>query len=117
MISLGCLIAKEILHRKLNFLLGVLAVLVTVALFIAFLTTAGAARRETTRITRDMGFNLRIIPKETDMDRFWAIGFSEKTMPEESIHRFAKSGGVFFPTTISLPLSSNASRSREKKSF
>ena len=96
MISLGRLIWKEILHRKFNFLLGVLAVLVTVALFIAFLTTAGAARRETTRVTRDMGFNLRIIPKETDMDRFWAVGFSEKTMPEESIHRFAKSSGVFF---------------------
>jgi ABC-type lipoprotein release transport system permease subunit len=89
------LILKELLHRKLNSVLSALAVLVTVALFIAFLTMAEAARRETVRVTRDLGFNLRIIPKETDMDRFWAAGYSEHTMPEDTLHRFAKYDRVF----------------------
>jgi ABC-type lipoprotein release transport system permease subunit len=90
------LILKEALHRKLNSLLSLLAVLVTVALFVAFFTTAEAARRETVRVTRDLGFNLRIIPKETDMDRFWATGFSEQTMPEEAARRLASYDQVFF---------------------
>jgi len=36
-----------------------------------------------------MGQNLRIIPKETAMDEFWAHGYSNLTMPEEYVHRFA----------------------------
>jgi putative ABC transport system permease protein len=89
------LILRELAHRKLNFLLSVTAVVATVALFVAFLTTAEAAKRETVRVTRDIGFNLRIIPKETDMDRFWATGYSEHTMPEETVGRFAKYDKVF----------------------
>ena len=89
------LIVREMFHRKLNFLLSALAVLGTVALFVAFLTTAEGSKRETVRVTRDVGFNLRIIPKETDMDGFWARGYSEETMPEETVERFAKYDKVF----------------------
>jgi len=35
-----------------------------------------------------MGFNLRIIPKETDMNNFWTTGYSNYTIPEEYIDRF-----------------------------
>jgi len=83
------LILKEITHRKLNFLLSVLATLTAVALFVAFFTTGQASRRETTRLMRDIGFNLRIIPKKTDMNTFWTTGFSEYTMPEEYVGYFA----------------------------
>ena len=83
------LISKEVIHRKLNFLLSVLATATAVTLFVSFFTTGKASRRETTRLMRDMGFNLRIIPRKTDMDRFWAMGLSEHTMPEEYINRFA----------------------------
>src|SRR5262245_66573952 len=89
------LILLELLHRKLNFFLSVLGVTATVALFVAYLTTAEAAKRETIRVTRDLGFNLRVIPKETDMDRFWMVGYSEQTMPEETVGRFAKYDRVF----------------------
>lgn len=83
------LIVKEIAHRKINFLLGLLVVLAAIALFVAFVTTGRAYRRETRRIMRDMGQNLRIIPKETGIDEFWSVGFSEHTMPEEYVYRFA----------------------------
>jgi putative ABC transport system permease protein len=89
------LILKEAGHRKVNFAMSLMAVMVTVALFITYLTTAEASKRETTRVTRDIGFNLRIIPRETDMDRFWTDGFSELTMPEETIRKFADYEGVF----------------------
>jgi len=83
------LISKEFIHRKLNSLLSLLVIITAIALFVSFFTTGEASKRETTRLMRDMGFNLRIIPKETDMNKFWATGHSEHTMPEEYVYRFA----------------------------
>ena len=90
------LIFKEIFHRKGNFLSSGLAVFVAVVLFVAFVTTGDSYRRETKRIMRNMGQNLRIIPKETSIDEFWAYGFSERTMPEAYIHRFAEIEGFSY---------------------
>ncbi len=61
------LIIKEILHRKIHFLLGLLAVVTAVALYVAFVTTAEASNRETAKLMLKTGFNLRIIPKDTNM--------------------------------------------------
>jgi len=94
--SILSLIYKEIIHRKFNFLLGLLAVVTAVALFVSFATTGQAYRRETRRIMRNMGQNLRIIPKETPIDKFWSVGFSEHTMPEEYVHRFAELRGFSY---------------------
>ncbi|HPA46664.1 MAG TPA: FtsX-like permease family protein [bacterium] len=84
------LILKEIAHRKFNFILSLLAVVTAVAIYIAFFTSAQDSQRETTRLMRDIGYNLRIIPKETDMIKFWEMGFSDSTMPEDYILRFAE---------------------------
>lgn len=92
---LSRLILKELVHRRLNALLSVLGILVAVALFVAYLTTAEASHRETTRLTRDIGFNLRIIPADTDMERFWVDGYSDRTMPEETVQRLAGYDRVF----------------------
>lgn len=62
------LILREIMHRKLNSLLSLLAIVTAVALFVSFFTTGQASKRETTRLMRNIGFNLRIIPKETDIE-------------------------------------------------
>ncbi len=96
------LILKEIIHRKLNFLFSVLATVTAVALFVSFYTTGEASRRETTRLMRDMGFNLRIIPKETDMGMFWTKGFSEHTMPEEYINQFADRKDISYNHLIAI---------------
>ncbi len=90
------LILKEIRHRKVNFLLGTLGVAVAVTLFVFFVTAADASRRETARLMRDIGLNLRIIPKNTDMNRFWASGFSDQTMPEAFIDRLASQRGLLY---------------------
>jgi len=84
------LIEKEIKFRKLNFILALSAMSFAVAFFVFFFTSNEASKRETIRLTRDMGFNLRIIPKETDMNKFWTTGYSEYTMPEDYVDRFWK---------------------------
>ena len=91
--SLASLIVKEIRFRKVNFALSLLAVLIAVSLFVTFVAAGEAYRQETRKIQLGMGQNLRIIPKETPMDKFWSVGFSEQTMPEEYVKRFATLGG------------------------
>jgi ABC-type lipoprotein release transport system permease subunit len=77
------LIFKEIRHRKTNFALGSLAVMMAVALFISFFTAAKASNRETARLMLSLGFNLHIIPKDTNMNEFLLTGLPDKTMPEQ----------------------------------
>lgn len=90
------LIFKEIFHRKVSFFFSSLAVFVAVVLFVAFVTTGDAYRRETILIMRNMGQNLRIIPKKTNIDEFWSHGFSERTMPEAYVYRFAEIEGFSY---------------------
>jgi len=87
--SLLRLLLEEIRHRKLNFSLSVVAVAAAVALFVALVTTGRASEDETRRLMRDMGFNLLIIPRDTDMQDFWASDFAEDDMPEEYVQRLA----------------------------
>jgi len=90
------LILKEIRHRKVSFLLSCLAVMTAVGLYIAFVTTARASMHETRKIMLGLGQNLRIIPKQTRMDKFWITGFSEHTMPQEYLDRFTRHKGFSY---------------------
>ena len=88
------LIFKEITHRKLNFLLALLAIGAAVTLFVSVLTMGRASEREAVRLMRDMGFNLRILPKDTNMENFWAADFAEHEMPEEYVNRLVAEPGL-----------------------
>ncbi|MHC4403680.1 MAG: ABC transporter permease [Planctomycetota bacterium] len=44
---------------------------------------------KTRQTMRDMGFNLLIVAKETDMSDFWSDDFAKHTMPQEYIERLA----------------------------
>jgi ABC-type lipoprotein release transport system permease subunit len=90
------LILKEVLHRKVNFLLSVLAVVLAVGLYVAFTMMGKASANETRKIMLELGQNLRIIPKDTEMDEFWITGFSEATMPQDYIYRFAEKSGYSY---------------------
>ncbi len=83
------LILKEIRHRKLNSLLALLGIAVATALYVGFFTTGAAADRETTRLMRDIGFNLRIVPRGESETALLRRGHAENTMPEEYADRFA----------------------------
>jgi len=81
------LILKEILHRKFNFLMGLIGMMTIVTLVVAFYTVTLATKKETARLTRDMGFNVRIIPGESDMNKFWMEGYSELSMSQKIVDK------------------------------
>ncbi len=84
------LILKEIRYHKLNAFFSMLAMLLAVSLFVAFFTMSKALRTETIRLTRDMGFNLRIIPGNTDMNDFWISGYSDTIMSQNNVQQLMK---------------------------
>ena len=90
------LIFKEILHRKVNFLLGVLAVAMAVALVVGFFTASKAAERETARLMLNLGYNLHIIPKDTNMEQFLLTHIPDTTMPEEYLEALANQKKVSY---------------------
>jgi len=106
------LIVREIWHRKLNFLLGLVSVLVAIACLVgaATILKAGDLRTEQIlkekeaevkeagrqlqdamrRATLKLGFNLLIIPKDQDLNELHVNGTLSKYMPEEYAERLAK---------------------------
>lgn len=89
------LILKELWHHRVNTVWTVSALVAAVALLVAVRLTVTAAGTETTRVMRDLGFNLRIIPAATDMAFFWSRGHPDTTMPEENVQRLASQKDVF----------------------
>jgi putative ABC transport system permease protein len=87
--SIVGLILKEIRHRKVNFVLGLLAVMTAVALFIGFFTAGAASERETARLMLSMGYNMHIIAKDADMNQFLMTGIADRTMPEQYLTKLA----------------------------
>ncbi len=107
------LIAKEILHRKLNFALGVFSVMAASGVVVAQFTLLRAHDLSTERILhvkqkeaelrlakmeddyrkymKELGFNLLILPKEQDLTEFWQSGFASETMPESVVTALANS--------------------------
>jgi putative ABC transport system permease protein len=94
--KMPALILKEIVHRRWNFLLAVVAAVASVAFCVALLTTGKASKNETKRNLRDLGQNLRIIAKETDMEKFWDDGYSDQLMPEGWVDGFGEVGGLLY---------------------
>jgi hypothetical protein len=107
------LVLREISHRKLNFGLGLLSVLVAVACLTGALTLLDlhdlgteriiAAKEAETRkqmakleddyrkIMKQMGFNVLIVPKDQNLTDLYAENFASKYMPEEYATRLAQS--------------------------
>ena len=90
------LIGQELSHARLNTILSALAACLAVAMCVFLVMTQAAARRETRRVMRDMGFNVRIVPRETDAARMYLEGYSEHTMPFEVVHRLAEQDTIAY---------------------
>jgi len=96
------LIIKEIIHRKVNFLLSLLAVVVAVVLFISFFTASKASNRETARLMLSMGYNIHIIPNDTDMNEFLLTGLTDKTMPQQYLEKLASPKGFSYNHLLAI---------------
>ena len=101
----------EILYRKLNFTLSLLAISIAAALFVAGPVLIDGYARQTgvlvadaeenasaelaklkdrTRLLmRDIGFNLMIVHRDTNMTDFWSSDFAAADMPQEYLDRLA----------------------------
>ncbi|UCD49941.1 MAG: FtsX-like permease family protein [Phycisphaerales bacterium] len=90
------MIFKELWHRKINFLLGVLAVTVAVAFFVAFQTAARASNRETARLMLSMGYNLHVIAWDADVGDFLMTGVANATMPESHLETLASQKNISY---------------------
>jgi hypothetical protein len=112
--SLLRLLFREILHRKLNFALSVLAAAAAVGCLAAalavlrehqvatdrLLAAKEAAMRdrlaryedEVRKLTKDMGFNILILPKALDLGRLYVEDAGDATMPEDYAGRLATAG-------------------------
>jgi len=96
------LILKEIIHRKGNFLLSLLAVVVAVALFISFFTASKASERETARLMLSMGYNLHILPNGTDTSEFLLTGLTDKTMPQQYLEKLVSPKGFSYNHLLAI---------------
>jgi putative ABC transport system permease protein len=96
------LVGMEIWHRKLNFAISLLAILVVVAYAVCSMTLIGAHQQQTTqrvaamddeirKITLTMGFNINVLPADLNLADFHANDFAEQTMPYDYVDRLAKS--------------------------
>jgi len=83
------LTARELLHRRVNFFLSTLAVTLAVAASVGMSYAMTAMGRETRRVMRDLGFNLKIIPATQNIDTYLLTGQLDQTMPEDVLHRLA----------------------------
>ena len=82
------LIFKEMGHRRVNAVFSLLAIAIAVSGSIIFHTAFAGSLQRTKRIQRDMGQNLRIVSKDTDLAHFWDEGFSKTTFPENWVQSF-----------------------------
>jgi ABC-type antimicrobial peptide transport system permease subunit len=103
--GVGRLVWSEMTHRKLSTWLAVLAIAVAVASSVGAVTLIRAHEHKTARrvaelddeirkITKNMGFNVIVLPKDQNLADFHASDFAEKTMPFEFVKRLADSPDI-----------------------
>ena len=103
--KLSHLVIQEISHRRMNFLMASLTIAVAVACAVGVVTllrgyemqtAAGVAAldNEIRKITKKMGFNVLILPRELNLAEFFADDFADQTMPETHVDLLAQSRDV-----------------------
>ena len=112
--SIWHLVVKEILHRRMNFALGLLSVIVAVACLVGALTLLRAHDARTEQIVgakearvqeemarmeddyriimKGLGFNLLILPKDQNLGDLYADDYASKYMPEAYVSMLSESG-------------------------
>jgi len=95
-------IFAETTHRWVHSLLLFAALFIAAALPVAFHTTGGAAKRETSRLMRDLGYNVRILPKDAELTSYWAQGFADGALPETAVQRFTTADDLSYNHLLAM---------------
>ena len=104
--NLTHLVWREIVHRRFNFCLMLLAVVLAVTCGVAVITLlrsqahfneqhVAALDDEIRKITKNLGFNILILPKDQNLSDFYADNFAAHTMPENHVNSLAQSRDIF----------------------
>lgn len=110
------LLIRELLHRKLNFALAVLSVMVASGSLVGSVTLLriydihtrklleqkqaelekrmAQLKDDTRKAMLKLGFNIVILPKDQNLSDWYAEDYASKYMPEEYVHKLADSGIV-----------------------
>ena len=102
MSSILSLVFKEIRHRPVNALLLLLAVTAASSFVVFFFTTTESAARETRRIQRDGGSNLRLLPRDVDRARYLAGEVGLVTMSEDVVAALAAQDSISMNHLIAI---------------
>ena len=105
------ILLEEIRYRKTNFFLSVFAVTIAATLFVTGPTLIDGYGRdtraqveslenETRKLMRNMGFNLMIVHRDTNMADFWDKDFSTVDMPQDYVQRLADARSITLVTHI-----------------
>jgi putative ABC transport system permease protein len=86
-VNVPLLVLREARHRWPSALLATLAVAAAVALVHVFVLFGRATEQQTRMIQRDSGLNVVVLPAATSLDRYWTLGYSEHSMPQEYMQR------------------------------
>jgi putative ABC transport system permease protein len=111
--TIWSLLIREILHRKLNFALAVLSVMVASGSLIGSIAllrihdartdqileqkeaelqqSTARLNDETRKAMLKLGFNVVILPKDQNLSDWYAEDYATKYMPEEYVHKLADS--------------------------
>ena len=81
------IIAKEAWYRRTTSLLLTTVIAFAVAILILFRTMASAGENETRIIQRDLGLNVVILPSSMTLDRYWTLGYSDRTLPQSYLDK------------------------------
>jgi ABC-type lipoprotein release transport system permease subunit len=112
-VTIWKLVTSEILHRRMNFALGVLSVMVASASFIGSVTLLrihdlrtgqileakqdelakrmAELKDDTRKAMLKLGFNVVILPKDQNLADWYAEDYASKYMPEDYVHKLANS--------------------------
>jgi len=113
MMTVWQLVFKEIYRRKLNFLMGLLSVIIAIAAFISAATSLSIHDLQTQEIIeakkiktenrmkeleddfrvimKKLGFNLLILPEDQNLADLYADDFASKYMHEEYVNKLSRS--------------------------
>lgn len=96
------LVWKELCYSWGSTLLAICGVALAVFACIVLVAIHSAANKETRRLQRDIGFNLRIIPREESVESFLLNGYAKRTMPEEIVQRLAARDSVSYNHLVAM---------------
>lgn len=81
------LVLAELKHRPISAFLTTLITAAAIAAVVFFIGLADLAATRTRIIQRDIGLNVRVIPADTDLERYWINGYSDGSIDAKLVDR------------------------------